>query len=134
MPSICPVCSKSCHSSQNVVECTSCNSWVHHGNRLRCSGLTDFEFQEHSIDEFKPFECDHCISLRISRENNSVFTRLPFPIECEGNIFGKPSPAPKPDVTSLSPDQLNKFVKQCDDIKKFITSLMIPKMINCPQQ
>ena len=121
MPSICPVCSKSCHSSQNVVECTSCNSWIHHGNRLKCSGLTDFEFQEHSLDEFKPFECDYCISLRISRENNSVFTRLPFPIECEGNIFGKPSPAPKPDVTSLSPDQLNKFVKQCDDIKKFIT-------------
>lgn len=121
MPSICPVCSKSCFSYQNVVECTSCKNWVHHGNRLKCSGLTDYEFQEHSVDEFKPFECDHCISLRISRENNSVFIKLPFPVECEGNIFGKPSPAPKPDVSSMSPEQLKKFVKQCDDIKNFVT-------------
>ena len=53
MPSICPVCSKNCYSSQNVVECTSCKNWIHHGNRLRCSGLTDVEFQDHTLDEFK---------------------------------------------------------------------------------
>ena len=59
--------------------------------------------------------------MRISRENNSIFIKLPFPVECEGNIFGKPTPVPKPDVTSLSSDQLKKFVKQCDDIKNFVT-------------
>ena len=127
MPSICPVCSKNCYSSQNVVECTSCKNWIHHGNRLRCSGLTDIEFQDHTLDEFKPFECDYCVSLRISSENNSIFLRLPFPVECEGNIFGKPSPVPKSDVTSLSPDQLKKFVKQCDDIKNFVTKSNEPE-------
>ena len=121
MPTSCPVCSKVCYSSQNVVECSSCKKWIHHGNRLKCSGLTDFEFQEHCLDIYKPFECDYCISLRISRENNSIFIKLPFPVECEGNIFGKPTPVPKPDVTSLSSDQLKKFVKQCDDIKNFVT-------------
>ena len=120
MPS-CPVCSKSCHSYQNVVECSTCKKWVHHGNRLKCSGLTDAEFEEHTLDEFKPFECDFCVSLRISRENNSIFVKLPFPVECEENIFGKPLPTPKPDVTSMSPEQLKKFVKQCDEIKDFVT-------------
>ena len=119
MPSICPVCSK--HSSQNVVACSNCKKWIHHGNRLKCSGLTDVEFQEHCLDEFKPFECDYCVSLRISHENNSIFMKLPFLVECEENIFGKPPPTPKPDVTSMSPEQLKKFVKQCEEIKNCVT-------------
>ena len=114
MPNICPVCTKNCHSSQNVLECTSCNRWIHHGNRLQCSGLTDFEFDEHKADEHKPFECDFCISERNAKSNNDIFIRLPFPVECEGNIFGKPNPKPKPDITSITPDQLKKFVQQCN--------------------
>ena len=121
MPPICPVCLKNCYPSQNTVECTVCKKWVHHDNRLKCSGLTDFEFQEHTLNEFKPFECDHCIGVRVASENNSIFVKLPFPVECEGNIFGKPPPIPKPDVLSMSPDQLKKFVKQCDEIKNYVT-------------
>ena len=121
MPSICPVCSKCCYSSQNVIECSVCKKWIHHGNRLKCSGLTDVEFQEHCTDEFKPFECDYCVSMRISLENNSIFVKLPFPVECEENIFGKPLSSPKPDVSSMSPEQLKKFVKHCDDIKTIAT-------------
>ena len=121
MPSICPVCSKSCFSYQNVVECTSCKKWVHHGNRLKCSGLTDGEFNEHVTNEFRPFECDHCVALRIAKEHNSIFVKLPFPVECEENIFGKPPALPKPDVSSMTPDQLKKFVKQCDEIKDYVT-------------
>ena len=134
MPSICPVCSKTCYSSQNVVECSKCKKWVHHGNRLKCSGLTDTEFHEHILDEFKPFECDYCISLRIAQENNSIFIKLPFPVECEGNIFGKPVSAPKPDVSSMSSEQLKKFVKQCNDIKNSRLSLTIPRMTNYLQR
>ena len=104
MPSICAVCSKNCYSSQNVVECSTCKKWIRHGNRLKCSGLTDFEFHEHTLDEFKPFECDHCIGVDVASDNNSIFVKLPFPVECEGNIFGKPPPVPKPDVLSMSPD------------------------------
>ena len=121
MPSICPVFSKNCYPSQNIVECTLCRKWVHHGNRLKCSGLTDFEFQEHTLDEFKPFECDHCIGVRVASENNSICVQLPFPVECDENIFGKPPPTPKPDVLSMSPEQLKKFVKQCDEIKDYVT-------------
>ena len=65
-----------------------------------------------------PFECDHCVSEKIAKENNSVFVRLPFPVECEDNIFGKPEEKPRPDVSSLTPDQLKKFVKQCDLIQE----------------
>ena len=57
---------------------------------LKCSGLTDTEFFAHIEDTEKPYECDNCIGKRIAEENNSNFLRLPFPVECEGNIFGKP--------------------------------------------
>ena len=78
MPLICPVCSKQKYSYQDVIECTRCNGWVHHGNRLECSGLTDVEYLEHVNDEYKPFQCDHCTNEIIAKANNSVFCRFLF--------------------------------------------------------
>ena len=118
MPYICPVCSKFFYSqSQNCIQCDTCRGWVHHDNRLKCSGLTDAEYEEHMKDEFKPYECDHCVAVKIAEENKSIFVQLPFPVECEGNIFGKPTEKIKPDVSSLTPDQLKKFIKNCDAIQ-----------------
>ena len=117
MPLICPVCSKQKHSYQNVLECSNCKGWVHHGNRLGCSGLTDAEFLEHVNDEHKPFQCDHCTNEIIAKANNSIFLTLPFPIECEDNPFGKPIPKPKPDISSMTPIQLKKFIDQCENIE-----------------
>ena len=118
MPYACPVCFKSYYPGfQNCIQCDTCQGWVHHKNRLRCSGLTDFEFEEHQNDEFKPFECDHCVSSKIAKENNLVFVNLPYPVECEDNIFGKPVEKSRPDVSSLTPEQLKKFVKQCEVIQ-----------------
>ena len=72
----------------------------------------------------KPFECDHCVSLRISKENNTIFRTLPFPVECEGNIFGKPVETKrKPDICSMSTSELNKFVKQCKNIERQLKSV-----------
>ena len=95
--------------------CTTCGCWVHHGNRLKCSGLTDAEYQEHRKDVHKPFECDHCVGVRIAKANNSVFVTLPFPVECDENPFGKP-PAIKRggDISSMTSVQLKKFVEQCE--------------------
>ena len=119
MPYICPVCSKNYYPHvQNCIQCDTCKGWVHHDNRLKCSGLTDSEFEEHINDEHKFFECDHCVAVKIANENNSVFIRLPFPVECEGNIFSKPEEKCKPDVSTLTPEQLRKFVKQCDTINE----------------
>ena len=118
MPFICPVCSKKFYSqSQNCIQCDTCQGWVHHDNRLKCSGLTDSEFEEHQNNEYRPYECDHCVSVKIAKENNSVFVTLPFPVECEDNIFGKIEGKARPDVSSLTPEQLKKFVTQCDAIK-----------------
>ena len=118
MPPKCPVCIKNFYSYQKRIQCDSCFGWVHHGNRLKCSGLTDIEFQQHVNDIYKPFVCDHCVSERISKSNNSVFQFLPFPVECEDNIFGKPTETKrKPDVSSMTTSELNKFVKQCKNIK-----------------
>ena len=118
MPYICPVCSKFFYSqSQNCIQCDTCRGWVHHDNRLKCSGLTDAEYEEHMKDEFKPYECDHCVAVKIAEENKSIFVQLPFPVECEGNIFGKPAEKIKPDVSSLTPDQLKKLIKNCDAIQ-----------------
>ena len=116
MPYLCPVCTKAYYPSQNCLECNICNNWVHHGNRLHCSGLTDAEFDQHKLNSDLPFECDHCVSKRIAKANNDIFIKLPFPVECEGNVFGKPEPKPKPDITSMSQEQLKKFVKQCKEI------------------
>ena len=111
MPIICPVCSKKYYkASQNVLECTTCNGWIHHGNRLECSGLTDTEYQEHLNDVLKPFECDHCVKEKIAKANNSVFVTLPFPVECEDNPFGNPQLKPKSDISSMTTSQLKKFV------------------------
>ena len=70
------------------------------------------------MDEFKYFECDNCIAVKIAKDNNSVFMRLPFPVECEDNVFGKPVEKMKPDISSMTPEQLNKFIKQCDTIQE----------------
>ena len=123
MPPTCPVCTKSVYNSyQNSVQCTFCNGWVHHDNRLKCSGLTEIEFENHQNDPDKPFECDHCVSVKIASENNSYFIRLPFPVECEDNIFGKPEAKRAPDITSLSPSQLKKFIQECESIEKQFSS------------
>ena len=123
MPSTCPVCSKKCYTnSQNVLECTKCKQWIHHGNRLECSGLTDAEYLEHVNDEHKPYQCDHCTNEIIAKSNNSIFSILPFPIECEDNPFGKPITKPKPDISSMTPAQLKKFVDECENLEKQIKS------------
>ena len=123
MPYICPVCSKNVYSqAQNSILCDSCQGWVHHDNRLKCSGLTDAEFEAHNNDEYKPYECDHCVAKKIAHENNSIFVTLPFPVECEGNLFGKPEEKHKPDISSLTPEQLRKFIKQCDTIQDQLES------------
>ena len=124
MPIICPVCSKQYYKkSQNVLNCTTCNGWVHHGNRLECSGLTEAEYQEHVDDVNKPFECDNCFSEKNAKINNSIFAKLPFPIECDGNPFGKPDLKPKPDISSMTPSQLKKFVEECEKIEGRLKSI-----------
>ena len=122
MPSLCPVCTKRLYTYQNALECTSCHNFVHHGNMLKCSSLTDTEFEEHVNDHDKPFECDHCAGMKIAEINNSYFIRLPFPVECEENIFGKPTEKLKPDVSSMNPAQLKKFLKECETIEKQLSS------------
>ena len=113
------MCTKSVYNNyQSSVQCTTCHGWVHHGNLRKCSSLTETEFEEHQINPEKPFECDNCISVQIAEENNSRFIKLPFPVECEGNIFGKPEPKHKPDVSSMTPAQLKKFIKECETIEK----------------
>ena len=123
MPFTCPVCTKRLYDSyQRSLECSSCRGWIHHGNMLKWSGLTDAEFSEHLNDPDKIFECDYCICLKIAKDNNSNFVRLPFPVECKDNIFGKPEIKRKPDVTSMTGTQLNKFIRECESIDKKLSA------------
>ena len=124
MPHICPLCTKQWFSSQSCLQRSICAGWIHHDNRLKCSGLTDSEFEEHIVDIYRFFECDHCVSERIAKSNNSVFRTLPFPVEYEDNIFGKPPKTNrKPDVRSMPAQALNKFIKQCENVNKQINSI-----------
>ena len=143
MPHTCPVCLKKWYSYQSCLQCGSCSGWVHHGNNLKCSGLTDTEFLEHSLDNDKPYECDTCIGKKTADANNSNFMILPFPIECEGNIFGKPEEKLKPDISSMTPSQLKKFTNECESIQnqlradddgdELLTSVVNSKYYNCKQ-
>ena len=106
------------YSYQNRIQCGSCFGWVHHGNRLESSKLTDSEFQEHVNDIYKPFDCDHCVSEIISKSNDSIFQSLPFSVECVKNIFGKPIETKrKSDISSMTTSELSKFAKQRKNIK-----------------
>ena len=123
MPQVCSVCSKGCYANQSLIECSVCQGWVHHDNRLQCPGISDVEYFEHVQDSLKHFECEFCFTRRNAKEKNSFLTKLPFPIECEGNIFGKP-PVTKsrPDVSSLTTEQLQKFTRQCESIQNQLWS------------
>ena len=84
--------------------------------------MTDTEFEHHITDELRPFECDHCVNCRISRTNSSVFHCLPFVQECEDNISDESSTNQRVDVSSMTPEQLSKFVHQCESIQNVINS------------
>ena len=101
MPDICPICTKTCRSNQKQIECSSCNCWIHHGNRLNCSGLTDTEFSLHSNDDNKFFECDNCIA----GDTIKTFPHLPQ--------FDLP--------TVDSTDQVNIFSSAKNNHKEFIS-------------
>ena len=102
MPENCPVCNIRFYSYQNRLQCTTCFGLIHHGNRLECSNLTESEFEEHVNDVDKSLICDHCVSECISKNNNSAFQTLPFPVECDDDIFGKPPEVKrKPDMNFL---------------------------------
>ena len=115
MPNTCAVCAKIFYSYQNKIECCFCNRWCHHNNRLNCSNLSENEFQAHVDDPYKYFECDTCVSRRISKENRSIFQRLPFVQEFEAS-FDVFKPFRRNDVRSLSPDDLQTFISQSNSI------------------
>ena len=74
MPDICPVCTRIWRPGQHSILCKSCEGWVHHNNRNKCSGLTTVEFDRHSNDLDKPWICDICIA----KNNYKIFSFLPF--------------------------------------------------------
>jgi hypothetical protein len=137
MPYICSVCTKNYYSYQSCLQCDRRKSWIHHGNKLSCSGLSDAEFVEHQVDEYKPFECDNCIMEHNAKVNNSVFGTLPFPVESDDNPFGKPpEPKRKSDISSMTPSQLKKFIEQCELIESQLSDNtiesdeLIPSLVN----
>ena len=65
MPYICPICSKPWRTNQKSIECSTCLKWVHHNNRIHCSGLTDQEFSSHANDSDLIFNCDKCVAKEV---------------------------------------------------------------------
>ena len=82
MPISCSLCSKPCRSDQKRIECSLCLRWVHHSNKLNCSGLTDNEFESHVNDIDKIWHCDKCIATK----TYNYFKNLPHHVEPFMNI------------------------------------------------
>ena len=70
----------------------------------------------------KHFDCDRCISEHNARNKSATLQQLPFPHECEDNIFNAPNINQRADVCSLTPEELRKFVLQCKSIQNLINS------------
>ena len=62
--------------------------------------------------------------LKNGKNEQWHFYQFPFTVEFEENTFSKPPPEPQPDITCLTPDQLNKFVQQCNAIKNQLNDHM----------
>ena len=112
MPDICPVCSKPYRNGQKSIQCSTCNGWVHHKNRLNCSGITDVEFELHNNDENKIFECDSCTAALTIK----TFAHLP---QFESPIFNEPLEPPVNIFTSAKANHKD-FLDKCSKIDNFL--------------
>ena len=67
----CIVCSSPCKTSQDSIQCTWCDDWVH----LKCTNLSYEKFIEHCDNEDKPYHCDVCeFGSFPSTENQTCLT------------------------------------------------------------
>ena len=117
MSFFCPICKLKWKTNQKSIQCTSCLCWVHHNNRNNCSGLTNTEFEFHSNDTNKPWECDNCSA--------KSFSTLPFhdlddsswlnfnEIKINHNIVSE-------EINMFTRDTAKEFISQCDSIQNFI--------------
>ena len=113
MPYICPVCLKNHRSGQKSIQCSTCNGWVHHKNRLNCSGITDVEFDIHNTNVNKFFECDSCTAVSTIK----TFSHLP---QFESPIFDIPI-EPPPNVFSSAKANHKDFLDKCSKIDNFLS-------------
>ena len=112
MPNICPVCTKPHRNGQNLIQCSTCNEWVHHKNRLNCSGITDIEFELHNNNESMIYECDSCTALLSLK----TFAHLP---EFESATFNEPS-EPTLDIFTSAKANHKDFLDKCSKIEIFL--------------
>ena len=112
MPDICPVCSKPWRNGQKSIQCSTCDGWVHHNNRLNCSGITNTEFESHNNDETKIFECDNCITTLTIK----TFAHLP---QLDSPIFNELSESPVNIFTSAKNNHKD-FIDKCSNTDNFL--------------
>ena len=53
----CPLCNKDRKEGQESIQCSTCNQWVHHNNRKKCSLLTNNDFTSHKDNEDLLWNC-----------------------------------------------------------------------------
>lgn len=102
------MCNRPWRTGQASLQCTTCMSWIHHGNKKNCSGITDTEFALHENDHTLKWECDHCIA-KVSSTN---FINLPFNENCEVFYFEN-------ETTNIFNSALrnhSEFINQCANL------------------
>ena len=112
MPHICPVCTKPNRNGQNSIQCSTCNGWVHHKNRLNCSGITNIEFEVHNNDESKFYECDSCTASLTLK----TFAHLPEFESTTINEFSEPTV----NIFSSAKANHKDFLNKCSKIENFL--------------
>ena len=111
MPISCSLCSKPCRSDQKRIECSLCLRWVHHSNKLNCSGLTDNEFESHVNDIDKIWHCDKCIATKTY--NN--FKNLPHHVEpfMDTDPFKTPN---NKNIFNSAKRKYGDFISKCSEL------------------
>ena len=111
MPFICSVCAKPCRKGQKSIQCSKCNEWVHHNNRLNCSNTTNYEFELHMNDDNIFFECDTCSAVLTVK----TFAHLP---QLDSPLYEEPLEVPVNIFTSTKVNH-KEFLEKCSKMDNF---------------
>ena len=108
----CPLCNKNWKEGQESIQCCTCNQWVHHNNRKKCSLLTNKDFTSH-----KNNECD-AVNFPFNNINENDFSV---------------NDTVSDDVSLVLNQDVTKFMVACDKITSNINNdedCNLPQMID----
>ena len=121
----CPLCNNNWKEGQETIQCCTCNQWVHHNNRKKCSLLTNKDFTSHKNNEDLLWNCAKCdaVNFPFNNINENDFFLSNFSV----------NDTVSDDVSLVLNQDVTKFTVACDKITSNINNdddRNLPQMID----